>query len=306
MSGSATGREPCHHLRVTDFALPGRAVFPEGITEGPGTTFYVGSLGDGTIYRGDTATGEVTIAIPPDSDGRQAIAGLAIDGHSRLIACDFDGGQIFVYDLRSGSLVARRAFPAAESSPNDVVVVGDDAYITDSAHPLVWRVALCEQAIGEPEPAIDLTPFGPADPAYLNGIVAHRDGTMLLVASQGEGGTLWRVDLTQNTAMPVDLGGYDFNADGMLVFDGVLYGVTNRGESRADVRFMISGARLEPDWRSGTLIGELADPEWDFPTTIAHVGGQMLVVCSQVGKKDTDVPPSLPFRVVSAGFPDWS
>jgi hypothetical protein len=45
---------------------------------------------------GDCATGEVTIAIPPDGDGRQAIAGLAIDGHSRLIACDIDGGQIFV------------------------------------------------------------------------------------------------------------------------------------------------------------------------------------------------------------------
>jgi sugar lactone lactonase YvrE len=125
---------------VTDFALPGRAVFPEGITEGPGTTFYVGSLGDGTIYRGDCATGEVTIAIPPDGDGRQAIAGLAVDGQSRLIACDTEGGQILVYDLRSGSLVARRPIPAGESWPNDVVVVGDTAYITDTRRPLVWRL----------------------------------------------------------------------------------------------------------------------------------------------------------------------
>lgn len=85
-SGSAAGRKPCHRLRVTDFALPGRAVFPDGITGGPGTTFYVGSLGDGTICRGDCATGEVTIAIPPDGDGRQAIAGLAIDGHGGLLS----------------------------------------------------------------------------------------------------------------------------------------------------------------------------------------------------------------------------
>lgn len=30
------------------YSLPGDNVFPEGITEGGGTTFYVGSMGDGT------------------------------------------------------------------------------------------------------------------------------------------------------------------------------------------------------------------------------------------------------------------
>jgi hypothetical protein len=162
------------------------------------------------------------------------------------------------------------------------------------------------ETVGEPEPAIDLTSFGPADPAYLNGIVAHPGGKLLLVASQGEGGTLWRIDLVQQTAARVDLGGYEFNADGMLVYGGVLYGVTNRGETRADVRFMISAARLEPDWVSGAVLGEMTDPGWDFPTTIAQVGGQMLVVCSQVAKKDAGIPPSLPFRVVSVRFPEWS
>ena len=38
------------------YSLPGDNVFPEGITEGGGTTFYVGSMGDGTIFRGDAAT----------------------------------------------------------------------------------------------------------------------------------------------------------------------------------------------------------------------------------------------------------
>jgi hypothetical protein len=39
---------------VARYALPGGNVFPEGITEGGGIVFYVGSMGDGTIYRGDT------------------------------------------------------------------------------------------------------------------------------------------------------------------------------------------------------------------------------------------------------------
>lgn len=291
---------------MTDYALPGRAVYPEGITEGPGATFYVGSLGDGTIYRGDTTTGEVTIVVPPDGDGRRAIAGLDVDGYGRLVACDIDGGQLFAYDLKSGALAARRLIPAEESWPNDIVVVGDVAYITDSKRPLVWRLPVGEHGIGEPEMAIDLSPFGPADPAYLNGIVAHPDGTLLLVASQGEGGTLWRIDLVSKTAAPVDLGGYEFNADGMLVCGPVLYGVTNRGETQADLQFMISGVRLAPDWLSGAVLGELTDPSWDFPTTIAQVSGQLLVVCSQVGKKDTDAEPSLPFQVVSIAFPDWT
>ena len=40
-------------LRHEEFVLPGDQVYPEGITEGPGTTFYVGSIDTGTIYRGD-------------------------------------------------------------------------------------------------------------------------------------------------------------------------------------------------------------------------------------------------------------
>ncbi|MHB1431308.1 MAG: hypothetical protein ACYCVZ_04220 [Streptosporangiaceae bacterium] len=151
------------------YVLPGQQVFPEGITEGPGSTFFVGSLGDETIFRGDTATGA--------------------------------------------------------------------------------------------------------------GIVAHPGEPLLLAAAQGEG-VLWRIDLADAIASPVDLDGYEFTADGMLADGDVLYGVTNRGENVEDAVFMVSAARLAPDWRSGAILGELTDEVWDFPTTIAKVGGQMLVVCS--------------------------
>jgi sugar lactone lactonase YvrE len=291
---------------VDRYILPGDKVFPEGITEGPGTTFFAGSLGDGTIYRGDAATGGVEVFLPPDGDGRQAITGIDIDGYGRLIACDYDGGQLFAYDLDTRRLTARRKIPATETWPNDVVVVGDTAYVTDTKNPLIWRLPAGPDGIGEPAVALDLSGFGTADPAYLNGIVAHPDGTLLLVASQGPGGVLWRVDLTAGTASPVDFGGYEFNADGLLADGDVLYGVTNRGETRADVVFMVSGARLSPDWRSGTILGELTDPGWDCPTTIAKVDGKLLVVCSQLHSMDGDVPPRLPFTVVATDFPAWA
>ena len=84
----------------------------------------------------------------------------------------------------------------------------------------MWRLPLGDDGVGDAELAVDLTPFRPADPAYLNGIVADPDDSVLLIASQGEGGTLWRADLTDQSAAPVDLGGYEFNADGMLLEAG--------------------------------------------------------------------------------------
>jgi hypothetical protein len=84
---------------VARYSLPGDNVFPEGITEGGGTIFFVGSMGDGTIYRGDAASGGAGVFLPPDGDGRTTITGLDLDGYGRLIACDYDGGQLFVYDL---------------------------------------------------------------------------------------------------------------------------------------------------------------------------------------------------------------
>jgi len=290
---------------VAGYPLPGDNVFPEGITEGGGTFFFVGSMSDGTIYRGDTATGGVEVFLPPDGDGRATITGLAVDGHGRLIACDYDGGQLFAYNLASRELVARRAIPAQESLPNDVVVAGDNAYVTDTRHPRVWRLPAGRDGVGDAELAVDLSPFGPADPAYLNGIVAHPGGSVLLVASQGEGGALWRADLAHHTAAPVDLGGYEFNADGMLLDGDLLYGVTNRGGDIENLRFLISVARLAPGWRSAAIVAELADPDWDCPTTIAKVNGQLLIVCSQVHAMHTKTPPRLPFEIATTNLPNW-
>jgi sugar lactone lactonase YvrE len=289
------------------YALSGDNVFPEGITEGPGSTFFVGSLGTGAIYVGDATTGQTQVLLPPADDGRKAIAGLDVDGYGRLIACDIEGAALYVFDLDSRHLVARRAVPAPESWPNDVVVVGDDAYITDTKQPVIWHLPVGPGEIGHPQVAIDLARFGPANPAYLNGIVAHPDGTKsrLLFASQGEGGTLWLGDPASGEASPVDLGGYEFNADGMLLDGDIVYGVTNRGETHADARFMISAVRLAADWQSGQLLGELTDPAWDCPTTIAKVDGKLLIVCSQVVLQRTGGQPSLPFEVIGADFPDW-
>lgn len=300
-------------MAIDTFSVPGAAVFPEGITEGGGSTFYVGSLGDGTLFRGDAATGVVEVLLPPDGDGRVSTAGLAIDGAGRLVSCDINGGQLFVHDPVTRTLIARRPLPAEKAQPNDVAIIAGTAYVTDSSRPVVWALPLPD---GEPSIAVDLAGYGAADDSYLNGIVADpvpdadSGAGRLLVVGQGSG-LLWSVDLAARHAAVVDLGGYDFDADGLLL-DGdathgdLLYGVTNRGESMDDATFMITAVRLSPDRRHGTVLGEITDPRWDTPTTIAKVAGRLLVVDAQLRARRAGTPPRLPFQVLALDLPVWT
>src|SRR5919201_820443 len=56
-AGATGGRFP------TDIPLP-NGWRPEGLTIGRGTSFYVGSLVDGAVFRGDLATGRGGVLVP--------------------------------------------------------------------------------------------------------------------------------------------------------------------------------------------------------------------------------------------------
>src|SRR5512138_2026709 len=78
---------------------------PEGIALGRGTSFYVGSLANGAIYRGDLRTGTGAILVP-GVEGR-AITGLFVDlRHNYLFASGAGGGQGFVFDAWTGETLA--------------------------------------------------------------------------------------------------------------------------------------------------------------------------------------------------------
>ena len=102
---------------------------PESIAT-KGATFYVGSVADGAIVRGNVLTGRVTpfVAGTPGD----ATAGLEVSGNL-LFAAGAGTGTLKVYDLRTGrKLVDRQVAPAGESFLNDVSVLGGHAYVTDS------------------------------------------------------------------------------------------------------------------------------------------------------------------------------
>ena len=114
---------------------------PEGIASGKGTTFYVGSIPTGAVYRGDLRTGKGAVLVP-GAAGRSA-TGLKFD-RGRLFVAGASTGKAFVYDARSGDLIRQYqlATGAGATFVNDVVVTKQAAYFTDSSRAVLYAVPL--------------------------------------------------------------------------------------------------------------------------------------------------------------------
>src|SRR5438874_12858200 len=81
---------------------------PEGFTIGRGTSFYVGSLADGAVFKGDLGTGRGRVLVPGTAGTMKT--GLKVDRFNRLWAAGASGGDASVYDARTGALRAHYAF----------------------------------------------------------------------------------------------------------------------------------------------------------------------------------------------------
>lgn len=275
---------------IERYELPGDGVYPEGITEGPdGKTFYVSGSAEGAVYRGHIDRPELEVWSPAGADGRGGALGMTVDGAGRLIVCGGHSGVLFAHDTATGSLVARHQVTTKRTLLNDVCVNGGHAYATDSLRPAVWRFAL-DTEIGAAEPWIDLTGHGiePGEAAYLNGLVSTQDGTALLIAAQGTG-QLWHVDIATREAVPVDLGGGKVSGDGM-VFAGDLLYVCDYKEDGGEPVFGLTALRLTDGHRKAEVVGHHALDADDTPTTLAYLGGRLLVVNSQLAA-GTPKPP---------------
>lgn len=286
-----------------DYVVPGESVFPEGITEHPdGMTFYVSSSHDGTIFEGRIDTPELKVWQPAGVDGRTQALGMAVDSAGRLLVCGGSTGHLFAYDTATGDLLAKHTVPATPTLLNDVCVVGDYAYVTDSQRPVVWRFSTTDD-IGAPQDWLDLTAFGAASQEihYLNGILATHGGATLLVAAQGTG-ALWRVDVATRTASLVDLGGLIVNGDGMVFVDELLYVCDNTDEPDGSARFWLTALRPSEDARAAELVGRWERDAADTPTTVAYLDGRLYTVNSQFAARGAGTA-APPFTVSAMGPP---
>jgi sugar lactone lactonase YvrE len=248
---------------------------PEGIATGFGTTFYVGSLANGAIYRGDLRTGEGDIFIPGET-GRVAV-GLDFDRSTGyLYVAGGATGMARVYDTEDGSLVEEYALSGAPVFINDVVVTRTAAYFTDSQNARLFIVPL--EADGSPAgpEAVKVLPltgdWEQVPNAFnANGIVATKNGKALIVVNSTVG-ALYRVDPRTGYAQRLDLGGASVTTgDGLLLHGKFIYVVRNRMN-------LIDVFRLSPDFLSAELVKTITDPTFDVPTTIAEFGRWLYAV----------------------------
>jgi Cu-Zn family superoxide dismutase len=282
------------------YVLPGNTVFPEGIGYDAATNaFFVGSSGDGTLYRGDVATGAVAVFSPAGSDGRAGATGMKSDGRGHLIVAGAGTGVIFVYDIATGALVQKFDTGSEPNTfLNDIAVTPDGAaYVTDSTSPYLYKLTPAATGFTY-ERWLDFTgtAFAYVQGFNANGIVASDDGRYLLIVQSGTG-KLFRVGTADKSVAAVDLGTATLAAgDGMWLTGHTLYVMRN-------AQALLVTLALSDDYSTAQVTGTSTDPAFAYPTTFARAGDRFLVVNSQFDKRGPGLTPVLPFTVVSVPVP---
>jgi Cu-Zn family superoxide dismutase len=281
------------------YVLPGDAVFPEGVAYDQRTsTVYATSTTDGTVFRGDARDPVLEVFLPGGADGRTAAVGVNVDpDRQRLFVAGGATGLAFVYDARTGALLARLAAGTPPNTfINDVAVAPDGAaYFTDSRSPVISRVV--EDGAGgfRVEPWLPLagTAIEYAPGFNLNGIEATADGRFLFTV-QSNTGRLFRVDTRTRAVVEVALDGALLtNGDGLLLRGATLYAVRNVQGVIAEVR--LSG--LDGPAPRGRLVGAVTDPSFRYPTTVDEARGRLIVVNSQFDRRGPGRTPERPFTL---------
>ncbi len=287
---------------------------PEGIAIGPQHKFYVGSLLNGKIYKGDLRSGEGDVFIDPAEMGfpeAQAV-GLSLDKRSGYLftagGLDFEHpfvGTAYVYNYKSGALV--QTFTVNSDFPvflNDVIVTREAVYFTDSVLPVLYKIAL--EANGKlPDTnlltVLPLTGFSTDQlwddgfplPIFGNGIDATPSGKMLIVGNLNRG-ELYAVNPDTGESTLIDLGGIPlFYADGILLDGKTLYVTQN-------FLNQIAVVKLKKDFLSGTVEGFITDPNFGVPSTIDEFGNSLYAVNAHFDQAPPgEIPdPNVAFEVI--------
>jgi len=266
---------------------------PEGIAVGNGTTFFVGSIPTGAIYRGDLRTGQGEILVPAQS-GRAAI-GLEYDSRTGLLfVSGGPTGSAFIYNAETGETEATIELTSStDTFINDVVITNDAAYFTDSARAVLYRVPLQNNGqLPDPIEVLELPLSGDFQfvPGQFNtnGIDATPNGKTLIIVNSTLG-TLYTVDPETGEATLIDLGGDTvLRGDGILLHGKTLYVVQN-------IFNQIAVVELNSQLTAGTIEGTITSQSFRVPTTIARFGNSLYAVNARF---DTPPTPDTEYEVV--------
>ena len=298
----ASGRLAASAAAFPDVIALNDGFGPEGIEAGRGTTLFVGSIPSGAVVRLDARTGAQDTLVA-GGQGRQA-SGIEYDQRTdRLFVAGGLLGQAHVYDASTGALITSYQLAAPFTAlVNDAVLTKDAVYFTDSFNPVLYRVPLAPNgSLAGPAQTIALTGAYTTVPGQLNGngIVASPNGKELIMVNS-TAAALYRVDPATGvtTLLPVNAGGDPIGAaaggDGLLLDGKTLYVVQGfPGANR------IAVVKLNAQLTAGTLERTITSPAFDFPSTIAEVGGSLYAVNANFDEAPPPAPnPVAKFSVV--------
>jgi hypothetical protein len=266
---------------------------PEGITSGPGTTYYVGSLADGRIVTGDLLVGTVSTLLP-GAPGR-ALRGLFHDDHCGVVWAvggvttpAGSEGHVWCVDATTGAVHHDVVVPGA-GFLNDLVLTDDAVWVTDSRVDRLTVITHDHATRSVSAPSfVPLTGAWPGNPSgnanNANGIRLLPDGDIVLNNSRVGG--LWQVDpATGDTRQIFVSGGRVITGGDGLEIDGtVLYNVRGSGQ------YEVSVLRLSPTatgW-AATWAGARSDATLDIPSTATLAGGWLWAVNARFGVTSPD------------------
>jgi hypothetical protein len=288
----ADGHHGKHHpSRAQEVALP-NGLRPEGITSGPGSRYFVGSLADGRIVTGDLRTGSSSTLLP-GATGRQ-LRGLYWDRRSDLVWAVGNVGteaHIWAVDAGQGTVRQDTVVPGARFL-NDLVVTKDAVWVTDSRVDRLTVLSLGRRGAptGTAPQFLPLTGAWPAGDGVANnanGIRQLKDGSAILNNSRVGG--LWRVDPGSGvvTEIPVRGGPGIIGGDGLELDGRTLYNVRGSGQAEVSV---LTLSRSHGQW-SATWRGALTSPRLDVPSTATLVGRTLWAVNARFGVASPDTAP---------------
>lgn len=268
---------------------------PEGIANGPGPTYFAGSLGNGAIYRGNLLTGDRRVLVPGIAG--HSIRGMQYDGEQRVLWVAGDEpasatttrSTVLEYDAVTGALLRRVVVPG-QRFLNDVQITDRAVYVTDSFSTelvVVTDTGFSLLTMTGDYPAVAPGSFGP------NGIRRLADND--LVVTDSATGGLFRIDRRTGRADRIELTGRRLTSgDGLALHDSTLYVVRGFGTNA------IAVVQLAADGRSGRVVDALRDPDLDVPTTAILSGGALYAVNARFGTPPT---PTTPYQIVRVALP---
>lgn len=290
-AGMTGARERCgvilrDGLNSRDYPLPGPQDFPEGVAYSAARgLLYTGSARSGDIYAVNAQSGATSLFSRGGGMGRTSALGLKLDPRGQLWVAGGTTGAVSILSPDGAPVATLMTPPDPNAYLNDLALTPDGAvYVTDSGRPVLWRIG-ADRVV---TPWLDLTgtPIRYGRGLNLNGIVATPDGRYLL-SVQLNTGELWRID-TRSKAVRRVMGGLTAG-DGLLLDGRTLYAVRN-------AEGLIVKVSLAADYGSGQIVREEPLGGLRFPTTLAAVGTDLVVVQGQLNKLQGGTP-EVPFRL---------